>query len=84
MGTALLTGAVAAIVDPNNAGTATGLVPFVFTPMLFGIIMSFGVNTGAAINTAIDLSGRTFAYAIGYGSEVFTYVAFISCGVYEK
>jgi glycerol uptake facilitator-like aquaporin len=72
LGTSLLTGAIAAIADPFNAGPSRGLIPLVFTPMLYGIVMTFGVNTGAAINTAIDLSGRTFAYIIGYGSEVFT------------
>lgn len=72
MGTALLTGSIAAITDSHNAGTPKALVPLVFTPMLYGVVMTFGVNTGAAINTALDLSGRLFA-AIIYGSEVFRY-----------
>ncbi|XP_052799302.1 aquaporin-10-like [Mya arenaria] len=71
MGTSLLTGAIAAITDPNNAGTNKDLIPLVFVPMLFGIVMTFGVQTGAAINTSLDLSGRCFA-AIIYGPEVFS------------
>ncbi|KAL4223393.1 hypothetical protein ACF0H5_016864 [Mactra antiquata] len=72
LATALLTGSIAAITDPNNAGPSRALIPLIFTPMLYGIVMAFGVNTGCAINTAIDVSGRTFAYSVGYGSQVFT------------
>jgi len=70
IGTALLTGSIAAITDPNNTGTPKYLIPLIFTPMLFGIVSTFGVNTGAAINTALDLSGRLFAATV-YGSVVF-------------
>jgi len=53
-----------------------GLIPIAFVFMLYGIVMTFGYQTGAAINTALDLSGRVFA-AIIYGSDVFRYVTFI-------
>ena len=72
VGCGLLTGTVAAVIDSRNAGVPNGLIPFIFTALLYTIIMAFGLNTGAAINMSIDLSGRTLAYAVGYGSEVWT------------
>ncbi|XP_052235786.1 aquaporin-9-like isoform X2 [Dreissena polymorpha] len=71
IGTALLTGSIAAITDPNNAGVNKNMIPLIFAPMLFGILMTFGLQTGAAINTALDLSGRVFV-AVFYGPQVFT------------
>lgn len=71
VGCGLLTSITLMIVDDTNAGTANGVVPVSLVFMLFGIIMCFGVHTGASINLSIDFSGRLFAYAAGYGSEVF-------------
>ena len=63
------------LIDQNNAKTASGVIPVALSIMLYGIIMCFGVHTGAAINLSIDFSGRVFAFCAGYGSEVFTYVS---------
>ena len=59
------------IIDQNNARTENGVIPLALIFLVYGIIMSFGVNTGAAINLSIDLSGRIFAYTVGYGVDVF-------------
>ena len=72
VGCGLLTGTVAAVIDSRNAGVPDGLIPLVFTVLLYGIIMTFGLNTGAAINMSIDIGGRLLCWAVGYGTEVWT------------
>ncbi|KAL4223055.1 Aquaporin-7 [Mactra antiquata] len=72
VGCGLLTSTTCMLIDPYNAKTASGVIPVALVFLLYGIIMSFGVHTGAAINLTIDFSGRFFAYIIGYGSEVYT------------
>lgn len=72
VGTSLLVFSVAAIADPNNAGTPKYLIPLALVPMLVGILSAFGLNSGAAINSALDMSGRVFALTI-YGTELLRY-----------
>ncbi|KAL3857763.1 hypothetical protein ACJMK2_012403, partial [Sinanodonta woodiana] len=69
---ALLAGIVAAIIDVNNAGPADGVLPIPMTLLLYAIAMTFSLQTGGAINAAIDLGGRTFVAIAGWGSEVFS------------
>ncbi|XP_053375470.1 aquaporin-10-like isoform X1 [Mercenaria mercenaria] len=71
-GCGLLTGTTCMLIDPNNAKTASGVIPLSLVFLLYGILMSFGWQTGAPINLTIDFSGRFFAYCAGYGSEVFS------------
>lgn len=71
-GCGLLTGTTCMLIDPNNAKTEFGLIPLALVFLLYGILMSFGVQTGAPINLSIDFSGRVFTYVAGYGSEVFS------------
>ena len=72
VGCGLLTGLVAAVIDPRNAGVSDQLIPLVFTFLLYAIIMAFGLNTGTAINMSIDIGGRLLCWAAGYGSAVWT------------
>jgi len=74
VGAGLLTGCTCMMIDPNNANTASGVIPVALALMLYGIIMSVGVHTGAPVNATVDFAGRLFAYCAGYGTEVFTYV----------
>ncbi|XP_052801644.1 aquaporin-3-like isoform X2 [Mya arenaria] len=71
VGCGLLTGCTCMLIDPNNANAAPGVVPIALALMLYGIIMGFGVQTGAPINLSIDFSGRLFAFFAGYGADVF-------------
>jgi len=70
VGTALLMLGIFAIADRKNAGPAT-LGP-VLVGALVGVIgMTFGFNSGYAINPARDLGPRVFTLLAGWGSEVF-------------
>ncbi|WAR02969.1 AQP3-like protein [Mya arenaria] len=62
VGCGLLTGCTCMLIDPNNANAAPGVVPIALALMLYGIIMGFGVQTGAPINLSIDFSGRRDNY----------------------
>ncbi len=69
-GTALLLLVIFAVSDRRNAGTAAG-GPAVIGALVAGIGMSFGFNSGYAINPARDLGPRLFTFAFGWGGEVF-------------
>jgi MIP family channel proteins len=70
VGTALLMLGIFAISDRRNAGPAT------FGPVLVGGLvavlgMTFGFNSGYAINPARDLGPRVFTFLAGWGTDVF-------------
>jgi glycerol uptake facilitator protein len=67
IGTALLVGIVVALVDQYNQAPKANLGPFVIGLVVFGIGMSFGANSGYAINPARDLGPRLFAWIQGWG-----------------
>ncbi|KAH3885406.1 hypothetical protein DPMN_009399 [Dreissena polymorpha] len=68
MGCGLLTGCTCMLIDPNNAKTASGVIPIALIFLVYGIVMCVGVQTGAPLNFAVDLSGRLFAALVGYKS----------------
>ncbi|HUL80403.1 MAG TPA: MIP family channel protein [Vicinamibacteria bacterium] len=70
VGTALLMLGIFAIGDRRNAGPATA-GPVLVGALVALIGMSFGFNSGYAINPARDLGPRLFTAAAGWGSEVF-------------
>lgn len=74
LGCGLLTGCTCMLIDPNNAKTASGVIPIALAFLVYGIIMCVGVQTGAPINFAIDVSGRLFAALVGYKSVHREYV----------
>jgi glycerol uptake facilitator protein len=67
IGTALLVGIVVALVDQYNQAPRANLGPFVIGLVVLGIGMSFGANSGYAINPARDLGPRLFAWIQGWG-----------------
>ncbi|HSD27665.1 MAG TPA: MIP family channel protein [Vicinamibacteria bacterium] len=70
VGTALLMLGIFALGDRKNAGPAT-LGPVLVGALVVSIGMTFGFNSGYAINPARDLGPRLFTLLAGWGSEVF-------------
>jgi MIP family channel proteins len=69
-GTALLLLVIMAIGDARNT-PAGNLAPIVIGFLVMAIGMSFGFNSGYAINPARDLGPRIFTALGGWGQEVF-------------
>ena len=67
IGTALLVGIVLAVVDEFNLSPKANLGPLIIGFLVFAIGLSFGANTGYAINPARDLGPRLFAWIQGWG-----------------
>jgi glycerol uptake facilitator protein len=67
IGTALLVGIVLALVDEFGEGPGSNLAPLLIGFVVFAIGMSFGANSGYAINPARDLGPRLFAWIQGWG-----------------
>jgi glycerol uptake facilitator protein len=67
IGTALLVGIVLALVDEFGEGPGANLAPLMIGFVVFAIGMSFGANSGYAINPARDLGPRLFAWIQGWG-----------------
>jgi MIP family channel proteins len=72
VGTALLVALVFALSDPRNLAPPSYLAPFFVGAIVFLIGMTFGMNSGYAINPARDFGPRLFTYVAGWGSAVFT------------
>ena len=66
IGTALLVGVVLAVIDERNLAPKGNLGPWVIGLIVAGIGMSFGANTGYAINPARDFGPRLFAWFAGW------------------
>jgi glycerol uptake facilitator protein len=66
IGTALLLGIVMALVDEFGEGPGANLAPLLIGFTVFAIGMSFGANSGYAINPARDLGPRLFAWIQGW------------------
>lgn len=71
VGTALLVGVIYAVTDAKNNPPPAGLVPAIVGLLVVTIGMTFGFNSGYAINPARDLAPRLFTAMFGWGSEVF-------------
>jgi glycerol uptake facilitator protein len=67
IGTALLVGIVLALIDEFNVAPRANMAPLIVGFTVLGIGMSFGANSGYAINPARDLGPRLFAWAQGWG-----------------
>ena len=67
IGTALLVGIVLALVDEFNEAPRANIGPLIIGFVVFAIGMSFGANSGYAINPARDLGPRLFAWIQGWG-----------------
>ncbi|QBD77750.1 MIP family channel protein [Ktedonosporobacter rubrisoli] len=67
VGTALLVGLIFAIVDLRNQPVQANLNPMIIGLLIVAIGLSFGLNTGYAINPARDFGPRLFALIAGWG-----------------
>ncbi|EGZ08899.1 hypothetical protein PHYSODRAFT_252268 [Phytophthora sojae] len=72
LATAMLLLCIYAITDQNNRSPGTVGTPFAFALMIMALGMSFGMNTGYAMNPARDFGPRLLTYVVGYGSKVWT------------
>ena len=66
IGTALLMGVILAIIDEFNLPPKSNLAPFIIGLVVAAIGMSYGPNTGYAINPARDFGPRLFAWFAGW------------------
>lgn len=71
VGTALLMGVLFALVDRQNNAPDPRATPVLVGALVLLIGMTFGYNSGYAINPARDLGPRLFTALAGWGSEVF-------------
>jgi MIP family channel proteins len=71
VGTALLVGVIFAITDGRNSMPAAGLAPLIVGLLVALIGMTFGFNSGYAINPARDFGPRLFTAMAGWGTDVF-------------
>jgi glycerol uptake facilitator protein len=69
IGTALLIGVLFALTDERNQPPKANLAPFVVGLVVVAIGISFGANSGYAINPARDLGPRLLAGIAGWGSN---------------
>jgi glycerol uptake facilitator protein len=68
LGTALLVGLIFAIVDVRNSPPQANLAPLIIGFLVVAIGLSFGYNTGYAINPARDFGPRLWAALVGFPS----------------
>jgi len=66
VGAALLVGVILAIIDELGTPVRANLAPLIVGLLVGGIGLSFGANTGYAINPARDFGPRVFAAIAGY------------------
>ncbi|HEX8731770.1 MAG TPA: MIP/aquaporin family protein [Ktedonobacterales bacterium] len=68
LGTFLLVYLILAITDARSAPPLANLAPFIIGLLVVAIGMSFGVDSGYAINPARDFGPRLFAFFAGWGT----------------
>ncbi|ETV91859.1 hypothetical protein H310_13679 [Aphanomyces invadans] len=73
VGSFLLLLGIFAITDKRNNPADVGSRPAIIGMLLAGIAMSFGYNTGFALNPARDFGPRFFTLIAGWGGNVFVY-----------
>ncbi|KAF0764043.1 hypothetical protein AaE_003123 [Aphanomyces astaci] len=73
VGSFLLLLGIFAITDKRNNPADPGSRPAIIGMLLAGIAMSFGYNTGFALNPARDFGPRLFTLMAGWGGNVFVY-----------
>jgi MIP family channel proteins len=71
LGTALLVLVIFAITDTRNLAPAGNMAPLIVGLLVVLIGMTFGFNSGYAINPARDLGPRLFTLVGGWGPRVF-------------
>ncbi|MGI8827620.1 MAG: MIP/aquaporin family protein [Chloroflexota bacterium] len=66
VGTALLVGLIFAIVDVRNSPPQANVAPMIIGFLVVAIGLSFGYNSGYAINPARDFGPRVLAWIVGF------------------
>ena len=69
--TAFLILGIVAITDQRNTEVSPSMQPLLIGLLATGLIMAFGLNSGAALNPARDLGPRLLLVTAGYGSNSF-------------
>jgi MIP family channel proteins len=72
VGTAMLVLMIFALSDEKNLPPKMNLAPLLVGAVVFLIGMTFGFNSGYAINPARDFGPRVFTAIAGWGGDVFT------------
>lgn len=67
VGTAILVGLIAAVIDNRNMAAGSNLAPFIIGLIVVVIGMAYGTNAGYAINPARDFGPRLLAFFAGWG-----------------
>ncbi len=70
IGTALLVGLIFAIVDIRNSPPGANIAPLIIGLLVVAIGLSFGYNSGYAINPARDFGPRLLAAIVGFNSKL--------------
>ncbi|WP_236795690.1 MIP/aquaporin family protein [Amycolatopsis sp. GM8] len=71
VGTALLVGIIAALIDVRNQAPRGNFAPVTVGLVVVAIGLSFGTNAGYAINPARDFGPRLLTFFEGWGSKAF-------------
>ena len=71
VGTALLVGCIFALTDQRNTAPDARIAPILVGSVVLLIGMTFGYNSGYAINPARDFGPRLFTALAGWGPDVF-------------
>lgn len=71
IGTALLVLVIFAVIDSRNSAPSGNMAPLIVGLLVVLIGMTFGFNSGYAINPARDLGPRLFTLVGGWGPQVF-------------
>jgi glycerol uptake facilitator protein len=72
VGTAILVGLIAALIDHRNQAPAGNMAPLLIGFIVAVIGFSYGTNAGYALNPARDLGPRFFSYLLGWGRLAFS------------
>jgi glycerol uptake facilitator protein len=71
VGTAILVGLIAAIIDNRNQAPQANMAPFLIGMIVVAIGVSYGTSAGYAINPARDLGPRILTWLTGWGELAF-------------
>jgi glycerol uptake facilitator len=71
IGTAILLGLIAALIDSRNQSPGANMTPYLVGFVVVAIGLTYGTNAGYAINPARDFGPRLLTYAAGWGNKAF-------------
>lgn len=78
VGTGMLMLCILCLDEKRNTPAPSELIPPIVAVIVLGISMSMSANCGAAINPARDLGPRLLTLSAGWGTEVFTWVSYLT------